>query len=221
MKMSIQAKVLAEYTKRQLDMFFPDRANLSAVDDFLSEALERVECCFSAVHAKYFRDDCGAVIFNHLHSDQYAMYLYFLANTIYRFGGDLRVSEKLFCLNKALNAVDAYYTISLPDIFLFSHPVGTVLGRAVYSNYFLVYQNCTVGSNHYTDYPVLGEYVAMYSGSSVLGKSKVGNNCKIATKSVLIDSNLADNTIFIGDKINPQIRECRKCDRVWGRECEN
>ena len=37
-----------------------------------------------------------------------------------------------------LHGIDVFFTVDLPDIFLFCHPLCTVLGRAQYSDYFLV-----------------------------------------------------------------------------------
>jgi len=58
------------------------------------------------------------------------------------------VCEKIYCLNKCLNAIDIYFEVELPNIFLLVHPLGTVLGKAKYNDFLLVYQQCTVGSNN-------------------------------------------------------------------------
>ncbi|HSI85352.1 MAG TPA: hypothetical protein VK970_16320 [Candidatus Methylacidiphilales bacterium] len=217
MQLSLTPSALAVYTQRQLQHFFPDDASVSAVAEYLDKALQRMDYCFSFVHDKYFKRD-GQSQFDHLHSDQYAMYLYFLANTIYLEHGDPSVCNKLYYLNKALNGIDLYHAIEMPDIFMFSHPVGSVLGRAKYGNFLLIYQNCTVGSNHDVNYPILGEYVALYRGASVLGTCRVGNNCKIASGSTLLDTDLPDNSIFIGDKLNPLIKTSRRHDAIWDSE---
>ncbi len=65
------------------------------------------------------------------------------------------IADKAYALNKALHALDAFYEVELPDVFAVQHPVGTVLGRATYSDYFICYHNCTVGANLDNDYPVV------------------------------------------------------------------
>ena len=192
MNLSLNELQLIEYVELQLLCFFPDFKEISRkiLLENLSQTLERLEKCFSAIHNKYF--DAG---FDHLHGDQYAMFLYFLSNTIYRNGGDLTLCKKLFLLNKYLHGIDVMWEIELPDIFLFAHPVGTVLGRAKYSNYFAVYQNCTVGVNHNV-FPTFDEYVSLHPGSMVLGNCHVGRNCKISAGSTLIDTDLSDNTVY-------------------------
>lgn len=53
-----------------------------------------------------------------LYSDQYAMFLYLLSNTIHRRTDWQSLCDKLFFLNKALYGIDAFYEVEFPDIFL-------------------------------------------------------------------------------------------------------
>lgn len=130
--------------------------------------------------------------------------------------------EKVFYLNKLLNGIDVFYEVELPDIFLFSHPLGTVLGRASYSNHFLAYQGCTVGAARQSEsgnkniYPVLGEYCALYKGAAILGSCHVGDNCKIFAHSLLIDQDLDANQIYIGMRLNHVIKENSAPSSIWG-----
>jgi serine O-acetyltransferase len=144
------------------------------------------------------------------------MFLYFLSNTLYKNGVDLSLCEKIFYLNKVLHGIDVFYELELPDIFLFVHPVGTVLGRAQYSDYLLVYQKCTIGSSHDVgDYPILGKYLAIYEGSSILGNCLIGDNCKFAAHSLIIDQDLDSNKIYIGTPSNYITQENKYHDRIW------
>jgi serine O-acetyltransferase len=190
---------LAELAVRQANGLFPDPRPLSADDlmPSLPQALARLEHCFARVDNKYFFDGEQAV-FSHLHGDQYCMWLYFLANQLFRDGGDPQVCSKLFLLNKSLNACDLFYEVALPDIFLVVHPLGTVLGRGTYSDYFVAYQRCGVGSNH-DIYPTFGRHVTLRPGSAVLGRSHVGEMCQIAAESLVIDRDLPANSLYIGN----------------------
>ena len=136
-----------------------------------------------------------------MNSDHYCLYLYFFSNTLYRNNSNKNVFEKLYYLNKTLNSVEMFYEIELPDIFMVIHPVGTVLGRAKYSDFMTVYQNCTVGSNDEKK-PELGKYLIMRPGSVVLGNSKIGNNCQLASNRILIDKNLPENSTYYGNPKN-------------------
>lgn len=195
---SLSEAEMAAYVTRQINSIFPDGHHLT-VDDVrsvLPEALARLEHCFSYVQNKYFFDGETA-IFNHLHGDQYAMWLYILSNELYRQGADASLCSKLFLLNKSLHACDIFYEVSLPSVFLLVHPLGTVLGRANYSDFFVAYQRCGVGSNH-DIFPTFGEYVTLRPGSSVLGNSTVGKNCQIAAEALVIDRDIDDDTIVMG-----------------------
>jgi serine O-acetyltransferase len=221
MIISLTKTELIEYVCLQVKHFFPDPHRPGPeIARLMNLTLDRVEHCFSAIHDKYFKRGKDT-LFNHLNTDQYAMFLYFLANTLYRNDVDPRLCEKLFYLNKSLNGIDVFFSVDLPDIFLFVHPIGTVLGRAQYSDYFLVYQNCTIGSSHdIKDYPTLGRYVALYKGSAILGRCTVGDNCKIAADSLLMNMDLADS-IYIGSPEAFSIKPYLYHDRIWDSDADS
>ncbi len=198
-KSSLSEQQLAHYVCRQLSHSFDDGRPLSAdaIRQLLPTTLQRMEHCFTRIQNKYFFDG-EAARFNHLHGDQYAMFLYLLANTAHREGAGDDLPAKLFLLNKMLHGIDAFYEVELPSVFLFVHPLATVLGRARYDDYLLVYQRCGIGSNH-DIYPRLGKYVTLRPGSAVLGDSVVGNNCTIAAESLVLDRQIDGNTLYIGN----------------------
>src|SRR5580698_3681107 len=123
---SLSADYLAEYTARQLNQFFPDRTPVEAsrLRSGLDWVLERLYKIHRSTADKYSSRD-GQPYFDHLHGDQYATYVYFLSRYCALEMGDRNLATKLYLLNKALFAVDIYFEVKLPDIFLLSHPVGT------------------------------------------------------------------------------------------------
>ncbi|MBZ0215600.1 MAG: hypothetical protein K8F25_03520 [Fimbriimonadaceae bacterium] len=199
MKTSLSTDDLTRYLQRQLSAYFPDGEGDSIEDvaRFITPALERLETCFSAIGAKGFRDADGPV-FRHLHSDQYAVFLYFVANSAFRLAPGHPVAEKAYALNKCLHGLDAYFEVELPDIFLLVHPVGTVLGRANYANYFCSYQNVTVGSNLSEEKPTFGEGVVLYGGSRVIGKTQIGDNSMVSTGAIVLDQTINKNSLVFG-----------------------
>jgi len=209
---SLDAEGLAAYAAAQINGLFPDGETVSpaALMDAVGGALPRLEHCFVHIDNKYFFDGEGAV-FNHLHGDQYAMWLYLLANELHRRGGPASICSKLFLLNKSLHGVDAFYEVELPSIFLLVHPLGTVLGRGNYSDFFVAYQRCGVGSNHDV-YPSFGRHVTLRPGSAVLGTCTIGDHCQIATESLVLDRDLPDHTLYIG---NPKTATLRRQDTVF------
>ena len=215
MKLSLTKKELTDYVAAQLQVFFPDGGHRSQVPlkRYIDEVLDRTAFCFARVNNRYFRD-AETVLFNHLNADQYAMFLYFSANTLYRNGADLTICNKLFQLNRLLHGIDAFYEVDLPDIFLFVHPLGTVLGRASYSNYLLVYQRCNVGSNH-GKYPRIGEHFSLHPGSAILGDCNIGNNSKLAAGSILMDLDLAPNSLYIGTPLSYKVKQSLEKNPIW------
>lgn len=159
---------LLEYVTNQLERLFPDgQTGIKPIlDSCMDNALIRLDNCISAV--RMWRPG----EFDYLHSSQYAIFLYFFANTIWRKEGAQRICTKLFFLNKTLNGIDCFYEIAMPDIFFIGHSVGIVLAKATYGNYLVLYQNSTVGKNHGAA-PVIGEGVIMYPNTAIIGHSLV------------------------------------------------
>ncbi len=204
MKLSIQKTDLISYVNRQLDTFFPDGATVGDSSRVVGVALDRLEHCFSHIRVKRYFDDDGP-LFDHLHTDQYAMFLYFLSNSAFKEEQHL-LAKKTYVLNKALHAVDILYEVNLPDIFCLAHPMGTTLGKASYSDYFCCYHNCTVGSNLEGEYPKLGRGVVMYSGSRVVGRSLLADNTFVATGAIVRDrTGLPANSVLHGVYPNDKV----------------
>ena len=197
---SLSIEDLGMYVTKQINNFFPD-VNILYFGHYVEKAMERTEHCFSRIGGKYFSDG-DQTLFNHLNTDQYAMFLYYLSNTIWKLARDPDLAGKVYALNKALHALDVFYEIELPDIFRFLHPVGTVLGRGAYSDYFVVYQRCTVGTNLSFEHPTLCEGVAMYPGSAVIGDCEIGDNCMISIGTVIMDMDIASNQVVFGNRGN-------------------
>jgi serine O-acetyltransferase len=208
---------LANLAAMQCNNLFPDD-NLVETDALMpvcTRALERIEHCFVAIDSKYFFDGAGAV-FDHLHGDQYAMWLYVLANELHRQGGDQASCKKLFLLNKSLHGCDIFYEVQLPSIFLLVHPLGTVLGRGHYSDYFVSYQRVGVGSNHDV-YPSFGHHVTLRPGAAVLGASTIGDNCQIATESLVLDRDLPAGSLYIGNPKTATVKPNTLPYPLWRR----
>jgi len=163
----------------------------------LVDILESLFKSFGKVSNKYFFNEEGP-IFDPLHSSQYCIFLYKLSKTV----NHKALSDKLYLLNKVLNSCDIYHQIDLPEIFLPEHPVGTVLGRASYNNYFVFQQNCTVGGNRGV-YPSIGSHVWMFANASVIGNCQIGSNVYISAGTQIKDQSIPDNSIVFG--ISPNL----------------
>jgi serine O-acetyltransferase len=207
--LNMDLRALGVYVVRQVNTFFPD-AKLGIIRcQFLDTAMERTEYCFSRIGGKYFSDG-EQTLFNHLNTDQYAMFLYFLSNTIWREEGDLDLASKVYYLNKVLHSVDVFYEVELPDIFRFLHPIGTVLGRGTYSDYFVVYQGCTVGADPPGTYPTIGKGVVMYPGSAIVGNSVLGDNCWVSMGTVILHTDIPQDRLVFGRFSGVQYKDATK-----------
>lgn len=199
MRIELGEARLLELVKRQLGslFFFDEAPDGAALAQALAPSLERVERCFAPAPSKYYRRE-GEVYFSPFHSGQYCIFLYFLANTVAAAGPQNRIlADRLYYLNKALNSVDLFYEVRLPQVFFTDHPVGTVIGRATFGEYFSFTQNCTVGNNKGV-FPRFGRNVAMMAGATVVGDCAIGDNVVISAQAYVKDTDIPDCSIVFG-----------------------
>lgn len=197
MQTSLPTRDFSGYVARQMDGMFPDgRLDRGQLERFTAEALLRLEHCLRHCPGKYAGRAEPA--FNHLNTDQYAAFLYFLSNSIHRGGGDPALAGKAYALNKAMHGLDVFYEVELPDIFQLVHPVGTVIGRGQFSDYAVIYQNVTIGAGPDGVYPRFGRGVVLYGGSRVVGHSRLGDNVLVAAGTSLIDTEIPGGSVAFG-----------------------
>jgi serine O-acetyltransferase len=196
MKSTLTPAKMSTYVGKQLWTFFPDDpVDEEVIKPVVVRALERTEFCLSRIgFPAYF--DGEQTLFSHRNTDQYATFLYFLSRAFFAEFAMPALAAKAYALNKMLHGLDAFYEVELPDVFYLQHPVGTVLGRATYGNYFVVYQNVTVGSSLGGDYPVFGEGVAMFGGARVIGKTHISANSWISPGATIMDETFPPASIL-------------------------
>lgn len=182
-----------------------------------NHVLELCERNFSLSDNKYFRQEVGGariVRFNPYHSIQYMIFLYYLSHDIYVNCNAPLLCDKIYYLNKILHSVDLFYAIDLPQKFGAEHPLGSVMGRGKFSNGFFFYQGCTVGGTrdkeNHVHYPVIGENVRMFSNSSILGDSHIGNNVNIGAGCIVKNQDVPDNSIVFGESPNLIIKQKKR-----------
>lgn len=201
---------LEAYVRRLVANHLPDgcepRYQLAPLIDV---ALQRLDGCFASIDKKYYRESDGNPRFDHMHGDHFASFLYFLGNTIWRDTGDEKLPTRLFYLNKIMHGLDLFYSVEMPEVFLLVHPIGTVLGRAKYGNFMVIYQNCTVGADTNV-YPRFGEGVILYSRSTVLGDCTVGDNVVFAANAMVVDTAIPADTVVVGQYPNQRFVRNRR-----------
>jgi serine O-acetyltransferase len=199
MQTSICQDKLVDYVQAQLNAFFPDgySVNRDVLVRGSSDALLRLEQCFLKVRVKKYFDG-GHALFDHLYSDQYLMFLWFLSNSLWRKGVDQNTLNKVYLLNKCLHGFDCAYDTALPNVFIVIHGVGTVLGKAQYLDYFTVYQGCTVGQTQ-GRYPRLGRGVGLGAGASIIGDCLMGDFASIGAGCTLVNFHVENNSSIFRD----------------------
>ena len=195
---SLAAVDLPGYLSRQLSAFFPheEKHDAEIISSAVERALPRLAHCFSHInHAAYKQD--GVPALDVFHSDQYATFLWFVSNEVFRKEGSHSVARRLFCLNKALHSLNCLYDVELPPVFLFIHIVGSVIGKATYGNYLMAVQGCTIGALR-GEYPVIGEGFIMSPGCSVIGRCQIGNGVMLGPSTTLLETDIPDSTLACG-----------------------
>ena len=195
MNLSLDTASFRDYTSRQLNYFFPDGKTVRLEDHSAAFdlAIDRLDNCFQKVAYQRYNKD-GATILNHLYADQYLMYVWFLSNTIWKETQDLSLANKLYYLNKSLHAFDCMYDTKLPDIFLVFHGAGTMLGKAHYSDYFVVLQGCTVGSQK-GNYPFIDKGVGLTAHSSIIGNCHIGKRTSVSSYTSVFEKNIPEDSV--------------------------
>lgn len=203
--MDTKSEFLAEYVVRQIAAYFPDRFNIKdVVVKNIPNALQRTEQCIGSILA--WRDKG----FDYLVSGQYATFLYFLANCIWKDSGGHDAATRLFLLNKALNGIDLFYKIEMPHYFAIGHTVGMVFAMGGYGDYCVFHQGCTVGRQG-VEHTILENGVVMFPSSMVIGKCLVRENTVLTPGVALINADTPGNCyVFSGKSGRPVFKEMKR-----------
>lgn len=193
---------------KQLESFFLlGEEERALIDSHIESALSKLEFSFSRTKNKYYHDE-SIVRFDPLHGCQWARFLYELSRSVYLSGESVSVCDKIYGLLKVMASADLFYQVELPDVFMFDHPLGAIMGRASYSNYFTFSQGCTVGNNNGV-YPVFGESVFMLSNSKVIGSSQIGDNVIVAANCYIKDTDIPSGSFVFGESPHLTIKSGR------------
>lgn len=206
MNTSLPAPRLARYVASQLNTFYPDDDVVEAarLEPLVEQVLGELETGLAAFHNAYFWRD-GRIYFNHLHGDQYLLFLYRLGHLAGKSGPEYRtLLDKTYLLNKALHALDLYPQVALPAACWLAHPAGTVIGRAEYQGPLMVMQGCTIGNKAGT-YPVIGSRVVLCAQTTILGGCEIGDDVCFGAGSLVLDEKIPSGSTVVGRSPNLRI----------------
>lgn len=199
---------MMDYLKQQLYYFFPDNTKFEGKDilEAIKMAYARCDTCFQYIKQPGYCTDRGESNFYHLHSDQYATFIYFLSNSLWNISENKVICDKLVFLNKCLNSFWVTYKVKLPDIFFLNHPVGTVLGHATYSDFLVVMQNVTVNTGEIINgvqYPILDKGCCLCAGAKIIGSQSIGARVTVGVDSVSYKKDIPSDSILVNiDGVN-------------------
>ncbi len=222
MRQTLTPQQLEVYVLDLMRHYFPDDYRPAyALAPLLKRSLERVKYCFSHIRLKYYQEG-GEVLFDHLNSDHFASFLYFLGNTVWQETQDTELPTRIFYLNKVMHGLDLFYSVSMPDIFLLVHPLGTVIGNAQYGNYLVIYQNVTVGADEAGIYPNFGNGTVLYAKSAVIGACNLDDNVLLGANAFILNTDVPANSLVVGQypshRIIPTALSLSVARRVFNNE---
>lgn len=187
----LQAKHLTVVgqTFRRRDFFEP-----------MQSALEGLFFSFDALRDRYYVPPQRLMDLTK-HGDIYANLLVRLGIAL-KEAGMLKEAEGIWTMNRVLHGLD-YFPMGEPPppILQFSHPVGTVIGRANLGQAAIVYQGVTIGASRKEErnvYPTFHGPTVFFANSTVLGNCIVGSNVVFAANSMIVDCDVPEGSIVVG-----------------------
>lgn len=205
MKMTMSKEELSAFVQRQLDFYIPDGyvTEHKYWLEAMGTALKRCDNCFKHILTPLYRDLNKESLFSHLHRDQYATFLYFLANTIWVHYHEKQICDKLLNLQSILHSFFLSYKCEMPDLFWLGHPIGSIIGNAKYSDGLCITQNVTV--NTHVDAQgnvdlVLGKGVVLQPGATIIGNKQIGDRVTIGPNVLIYNEKIESDYTCINQK---------------------
>lgn len=198
---------LKDYIKCQMENLFPDK-NTSRyfqgndVDMAIDRAFERMEYCFKYITNTAYSDDKGQTYFNYLHSDQYAAFIYWFSNSLWKISQNKLICDKALLLNKTLNTLFLSYKCHMPDIFYLAHPFGTIIGNADYSDFLVVSHGVTINTGEPINgrqTPKLGKGLFLAAGAKIIGEETIGDRVTVGVDAVVFRKEIENDKLVIRD----------------------
>lgn len=203
MKLSLEKRMLMEYTKRQLEFYVPDGYIISdeVFEISLEIALDRCEKCFKHILLPGYHKEKN-VFFYHLHQDQHATFLYFLGNTLWKEYGEKILCDKLMNLNRILHNFFLSYKCPMPDIFILAHPVGSIIGNANYSDGLYISQNVTINTHINSEGKLdldIGRGCFLGAGAKIIGNRPIGDRVSIGVDTLIYNKEIKNDSVCLKD----------------------
>ena len=146
---------------------------------------------------RYFRREDGSPLINPLNIEHLTRLLHPFARRLFLDKAPTALLDSLFYVMRGHCALNLFYRTEEIDLFFPLHALGSVVGYGEFGPFIAITQNCTIGHNH-GHYPSIEGGLWMGPGSSILGRSKVGRNVRLAANTLLEDSHVPDDVVVFG-----------------------
>lgn len=122
------------------------------------------------------------------------------------------IADKLYYLNIADTSTNLMYDNKLPLRLHCEHTLGTIVGRAKFSDHssLLIYQGCTIGGNTSLEYPTIDGNLIMYSNSSLIGNTQIKGTVVLGHACSIIDGGLIENKLVFGKSPHLIFKDIKK-----------
>lgn len=154
---------------------------------------------FAANRSKYFRNNEKTEAYLQAYNySQLVLVLHPLARYLYSIG-QKHLSDRVYFSMVSHTSCDIYYEVALPILTSCDHPLGAIIGRAMFSKTAsLQFSNgCNLGNNH-GKYPYVEGNLLMLPGSAIVGETFIRGNVVMAKGAYLKDAGLIENVIVFG-----------------------
>lgn len=119
-------------------------------------------------------------------------------------------------LNRILHNFFLSYKCPLPDVFILSHPVGSVIGNANYSDGLCISQNVTI--NTHTDLKI-GKGCFLGAGAKIIGNQPVGDRVSIGVDTLIYNKAIRDDSVCLKDDSGKVLIRKRIKEKCKASEC--
>ena len=116
------------------------------------------------------------------------------------------------------------FKAGLPDIFLFGHPVGTIIGNASYSDFLVVFQNVTINTGTESgngEALKMGKGLFLGAGAKIIGNSPIGDRVSIGVDAVVNQRRIEDDSVVLRNEQGEIIVRTRKKDTCMAQNYFN
>lgn len=208
---SLNREELTSYVLYQLNNFFPDcnKVDKMILKKSIDMGLERTEYCFKFFKNEQYNDGVNTY-FSHLHADQYATFLYFIANSMWKTYAEKNTCDKLLNLQRTLHSFFLSYKCPMPNVFCLCHPIGSIIGNAIYSDGLCIGQNVTINTSKDSRGNLdlrIGKGVWFAPGAKIIGNKKIGDRVSIGIDVTIYNEEIENDLVVIIENGKKVIRK--------------